>query len=77
MRPVRKPDDNTSSSSDSETPEYSYMYAVDNKQKHPQTSLAINGQHIKMTIDTGSSIDVIGKTTFASLQDLELKQRNQ
>ena len=72
LRPVRKPDDNTSSSSDSEASEY--CYAVDNKKKHPQTSLAINGQHVKMTIDTGSSINVIDKTTFASLQNLELKR---
>ncbi len=32
----------------------------DSKQKHPQTSLAISGQHVMMTINTGSNINVTG-----------------
>ena len=54
LRPMRKSDDESSSNSDSESTEY--CYAVNNKQKHPRTYVSINGQRVKMTIDTGSSI---------------------
>ena len=36
--------------------------------------VSINGQRVKMTIDTGSSINVIHKNTFAKLRNIELKQ---
>ena len=70
MRPLKQSDDE-SSSSDSDRTEY--CYAVKNEQKHPKTSVSINGQHIKMTIDAGSSINVIGKNTFAKLRNIKLK----
>ena len=71
LRPVRQSDEESRSNSDSESTEY--CYAVDNKQKHPQSYVSINGQRIKMTIDTGSSINVIGKNTFAKLRNIKLK----
>jgi hypothetical protein len=43
-------------------------------QKHPRTSVSIKGLSVKMTIDTGSSINVIYKNTFAKLRNIELKQ---
>ena len=43
-------------------------------QKHPRTSVSINGLSVKMTIDTGSSINVIDKNTFAKLRNIELNQ---
>ncbi|XP_028417254.1 uncharacterized protein LOC114541657 [Dendronephthya gigantea] len=46
---------------------------VNNKQKHPQTSISLNGQRVKMTIDTGSSINVIDKHTFQQLRDIRLQ----
>ena len=64
-------DEDSRSNSDSESTEY--CYAVNNKQKHPQSYVSINGQRIKMTIDTGSSINVIGKNTFAKLRNIKLK----
>ena len=51
LRPIRKSDDERIS--DSESTEY--CYEVNNKQKHPRTSVSINRQRVKMTIDTGSS----------------------
>ncbi|CAB4005816.1 uncharacterized protein K02A2.6-like [Paramuricea clavata] len=69
---MRKSDDESSSNSDSESTEY--CYAVNNKQKHPRTSVSINGQRVKMTIDIGSSINVIDKNTFAKLRNIELKK---
>ena len=71
LRPVKQSDNESSSNSDSDPTEY--CYAVRNKQKHPQTSVSINGQLIKMTIDTGSSINVIDKNTFAKLRNITLK----
>ena len=71
LRPVKQSDNESSSNSDSDPTEY--CYAVRNKQKHPQTSVSINGQRIKMTIDTGSSINVIDKNTFAKLRNITLK----
>ena len=71
LRPMRQSDDESSSNSDSEDKEY--CYAVNNKQKYPHASVSINGQRIKMTVDTGSSINVIGKNTFAKLRNIELK----
>ena len=59
LRPVRQFDEESSSSSDNEST--GYCYAVNNTQKHPQSSVSINGQGIKITIDTGSNINVIGK----------------
>ena len=50
-----------------------YCYAVNYKQKHPQSSVSIKGQRIKMTIDTGSSINVIGNNTIAKLHNIKLK----
>ena len=35
--------------------------------------MSINGQRIKTTIDTGSSINVIDKNTFAKLRNIKLK----
>ena len=69
---MRKSDDENSSNSDSESTEY--CYSVNNKQKHPRTSVSINGQRVKITIGTGSSINVIDKNTFAKLRNIELKQ---
>ena len=68
---MKQSDNESSSNSDSAPTEY--CYAVRNKQKHPQTSVSINGQRIKMTIDTGSSINVIDKNTFAKLRNITLK----
>ena len=47
-----------------------YIYAANNKQKHPQASIYLNGQRVKMTIDKGSSINVAGKQTFRQLRDI-------
>ena len=70
LRPIRKSDDERIS--DSESTEY--CYAVNNKQNYQRTSVSINGQRVKMTIDTGSSINVIDKNIFAKLRNIELKQ---
>ena len=64
VRPLKQSDDESSSNSDSDRTDY--CCAVKNEQKHPKISVSINGKHIKMTIDTGSSINVIGKNTFAT-----------
>jgi hypothetical protein len=42
------------------------LYAVNNKQKHPRTSVSTNGQGVKMTIDTGSAI--LDNSTFSNLE---------
>ena len=71
LRPMRQSDDESSSNSDSE--DKKYCYAVNNKQKYPHASVLINGQRIKMIVDASSSIYVIGKNTFTKLQNIELK----
>ena len=68
---MKQSDNESSSNSDSDPTEY--CYAVRNKQKHPQTYVSINGQRVEMTIDTGSSINVIDKNTFAKLRNITLK----
>lgn len=70
VRPVKK-ENETSSDADSENSEY--CYAVNNKQKNPQTSVSVNGCSMKMTVDTGSSINVIDKNTFRKINNASLK----
>ena len=69
---VRPLDANNSDSDDS-----NYCYAVEtNRTKHPTVNLTMNGQKVKFTIDTGSSINVISPSAFQSLQDVQLKGTN-
>lgn len=65
VRPV-KADEENDNSSDSN----SFAYT---KQKRPKTSISPNGQRMQMTIDTGSSINVIDKNTLQKLGNIQLQ----
>ena len=52
--------DDTSSESESDSSEY--CYSLDNKQNNPQEDILLNGFRMKMTVDTGSSINVMTRT---------------
>ena len=65
--------DNTSDSSISSESSSSYCYAVHIKEKkNPITKIKINKHHVKFTVDTGSTINVIDQTTFNQLGQINL-----
>ena len=70
LRPLATADD-TSSESESDSSEY--CYSLDNKQKNPQENILLNGFRMKMTVDTGSSINVIDKNTLRKIRNVKLK----
>ena len=59
LRPLTTADD-TSSESESDSSEY--CYSLDNKQNNPQEDILLNGFRMKMTVDTGSSINIMTRT---------------
>ncbi|XP_046858634.1 uncharacterized protein K02A2.6-like [Xenia sp. Carnegie-2017] len=71
IRPV-KADEEKDSSSDNNS-EYCYAVCNNNKPKRPETSISLNGLYVRMTIDTGSSINIIDKKTFRKFRNTELE----
>ena len=40
------------------------------------TKLRINGNNVKLTVDTGSTINIIDETTFKQLQNINLQKKH-
>ena len=68
LRPVTTADDTSSESDSSE-----YCCFFYNKQNNPLADILLNGFRMKMTADTGSSINVIDKNTLRKIQNAKLK----
>ena len=59
--------------SSSNSSEDEYLFRVSNA-KQPKAKIKMKGQHIKMTIDTGASINVIDEETYGKLGEVTLKK---
>jgi hypothetical protein len=52
-----------------------YCYAINNE-KSPTTLIKINGSHVKVIIDTGSSVNILDDKSYRSIGSPKLSERN-
>ena len=69
--------DNTSDNGTKSNSSDDYLYAIHTADpKHPEVFVKVKGSKFKVTVDTGSTTDVIDQDTFKKLQGIKLKSTN-
>ena len=69
--------DNTSDNEITSNSSDDYLYVIHTADpKHPEVFVKAKGSKFKVTVDTGSTIDVIDQDTFKKLQGIKLKSTN-
>ena len=72
VKRVQVHEENLSSSSSSDEDLCMLKFDTESRKVKPKTNVTIKGQKIKMTVDSGASINVIDEDTFSKLKGIEL-----